>query len=68
MTDKPKEQMQKNGMADRAAARKERITARRSHSFLEAEEWDLEYWQSVGPEERLSALVALRNDLEKCAK
>ena len=36
-----------------------------SHSFKEAEDWDLDFWQSVGPEERLSALVALRDDLRK---
>ena len=32
-------------------------------NFAEAEQWDLEFWQKQTPEMRLSALVALRNDL-----
>ena len=32
-------------------------------SFEEAEAWDLDFWQQAGPEARLSALVALREDL-----
>jgi len=49
----------------RSRARKARMTTHISHSFKEADDWDLEYWQSVGPEERLSALVTLRSDLGK---
>lgn len=33
-------------------------------SFEDADRWDLEYWQSRTPEERLSALVAIRRDVE----
>ena len=33
-------------------------------SFAEAEAWYLEYWQSKTPQERLSALVAIRGDVE----
>lgn len=33
-------------------------------SFEDAERWDLEYWQAKTPEERLSALVAIRRDVE----
>lgn len=33
-------------------------------SFEDADRWDLEFWQSVTPEERLSALVAIRRDVE----
>ena len=33
-------------------------------SFEEAEAWDLDFWQQAGPEARLSALVALREDFE----
>ena len=29
----------------------------------DADDWDLAFWQSQGPEARLSALVALRKDL-----
>jgi len=36
----------------------------RARNFREAEEWDLDFWQSVTPEERLSALVAIRRDVE----
>ncbi len=36
----------------------------RAKSFAGAEAWDLEYWQSKTPEERLSALVAIRRDVE----
>ncbi len=50
---------------ERARLRKARMVTHLSHSFKEAEAWDLDYWQSVGPEERLSALVDLRNDREK---
>lgn len=35
----------------------------RSHE--EAEAWDLEFWLRQTPQERLSALVALRRDVEK---
>lgn len=29
----------------------------------EAEAWDLEFWQDAGPEVRLSALVAIHEDI-----
>ena len=38
------------------------------HGFEEAEQWDLEYWQSLPPASRLSALVAIRADIEKVHK
>jgi hypothetical protein len=40
------------------------MVAHRARNHAEAEAWDLDFWQSVSPEERLSALVALRRDLE----
>jgi hypothetical protein len=49
----------------RSQDRKRRIVAHLSHSFEEAERWDLEYWQSLPPASRLSALVAIRQDIEK---
>jgi hypothetical protein len=49
----------------RSQERKKRIVAHVSHSFDEAERWDLEYWQSLPPASRLSALVAIRRDVEK---
>jgi hypothetical protein len=50
-------------LEDRAADRKRRIVVNRASDFAQAEDWDLLFWQSRTPEERLAALVALRNDL-----
>jgi hypothetical protein len=49
---------------ERSAERRKRIVAHVASSFEDAERWDLEYWQSKTPEERLSALVAIRRDVE----
>ncbi len=35
----------------------------RASTFEEAERWDLEFWQAQTPEDRLSALVAIRRDV-----
>lgn len=51
-------------LQERSARRRSRIVAHRAESFAEAERWDLEYWQSRTPEERLSALVHIRRDVE----
>jgi len=40
------------------------MVANRTTSFQDAEEWDLDFWQRRTPEERLSALVAIRRDVE----
>ena len=40
------------------------MVAHRATSFEDAEAWDLEFWQERTPEERLSALVAIRRDVE----
>lgn len=40
------------------------MVGHRATSFADAERWDLEFWQSLTPEERLSALVAIRRDVE----
>ena len=53
------------GIEERSRERRNRIVAHRSLSHEEAEEWDLDYWQSMTPQERLSALVAIRRDVEK---
>jgi len=39
------------------------MTAHIAADWNDAEDWDLQFWQRQGPEARLSALVALRNDL-----
>jgi hypothetical protein len=53
---------------ERSRARKTRIVAHISHSYQEAEQWDLQYWQSLPPASRLSALVAIRRDIERIKK
>lgn len=40
------------------------MVGHRARSWEDAERWDLEFWQSMTPEERLSALVAIRRDVE----
>jgi len=56
--------MSKMTLEERSEERRRRIVGNRAKSFAEAEAWDLEYWQSKTPEERLSALVAIRRDVE----
>ncbi len=40
------------------------MVVNRARDFAEAEAWDLDFWQACSPEERLSALVAIRRDVE----
>ena len=49
---------------ERSAERRRRMVAHRAAGFEDAEAWDLEFWQRQMPEERLSALVAIRRDVE----
>lgn len=51
-------------LAERSQRRRTTMEVNRAGSFAEAEAWDLEYWQRRTPEERLSALVAIRRDVE----
>jgi hypothetical protein len=51
-------------LEERSAERRKRIVANRAFSHDEAESWDLDFWQRVGPEARLSALVAIREDVD----
>jgi hypothetical protein len=51
-------------LEERSRQRSRRIVTNRANSFAEAEIWDLDFWQSMTPEDRLSALVALRRDVE----
>ena len=52
-------------ITERSDARQKRIVAHRAADFKDAENWDLTYWQSQTPEQRLSALVAIRRDVKK---
>jgi len=51
-------------LAERSRLRRERLVAHRASRHADAEAWDLDFWQSQSPEERLSALVAIRRDIE----
>ena len=51
-------------LEERAKLRKLRMTVHRAASFEDAERWDLEYWQSVTPAERLEAYMAIRREVE----
>ena len=53
------------GIEERSAARQKRIVAHRAADFKDAENWDLDFWQSQTPEQRLSALVAIHRDVRK---
>ena len=56
---------QDSGIKRRAIDRRRRIVANRAANFKEAEKWDLEFWQSQTPQQRLSALAAIRRDVIK---
>jgi hypothetical protein len=49
---------------ERSQERRKRMVAHVANSFEDAEAWDLDFWQTMTPEERLSALVAIRRDVE----
>ena len=51
-------------MAERSRLRRERMVVHRASGHADAEAWDLDFWQSQSPEDRLSALVAIRRDVE----
>jgi hypothetical protein len=52
-------------LRQRSALRRRRIVAHRTKSFADADRWDLEFWQRQTPEARLSALVAIREDIKR---
>jgi len=41
------------------------MVAHRTTSFADADLWDLKFWQRQTPEARLSALVAIREDIRR---
>ena len=51
-------------LEQRSEDRRKRMVAHVTTSFQDAEAWDLDFWQKMTPEERLSALVAIRRDVE----
>jgi len=54
---------EERAMQRRAVERRKRIVGNIANNWEEAEQWDLEFWQSQTPQMRLSALVELREDL-----
>jgi len=55
-------------LKQRSALRRRRIVAHRANGFADAEQWDLKFWQEQGPAERLSALVAIHEDVHKAQR
>ena len=51
-------------LEERSRERRRRMVAHVAAGFEDAEAWDLEFWQAMTPEERLSAFVAIRRDVE----
>ena len=56
------------GIKERSAARRRRMVSHRAASFAEADKWDLDFWLAQGPEQRLSALVAIHRDVAMVEK
>lgn len=59
------ERERESTMEERTARRRERMVGNIAAGFEEAEQWDLLFWQRMTPQERLSALVAIRRDVAK---
>jgi hypothetical protein len=51
-------------LEERSHRRRLRIVGHSASSYADAEAWDLDFWQSQTAEARLSALVAIRRDVE----
>lgn len=56
------------GLKERSEERRKRIVTHVAHSHEEAEQWDLEFWQSLTPQQRLEAHVAILEDVEKITR
>ena len=53
------------GLKERSRERRKRIVGNVAKNHEEADQWDLEFWQSLSPQERLAALEAIKRDVEK---
>jgi hypothetical protein len=51
-------------LEERSRLQRQRMDVHRAKSFVDAEAWDLDFWQRCTPEERLSALVAIHREVE----
>ena len=56
--------LEREGIEERSRQRRKRLVAHVASDFADAEAWDLDFWQKMTPEERLSALVAIRHEVE----
>ena len=55
-------------ISERSKIRRKKMLANLASNFQEAEEWDLDFWQKQTPQQRLSALLAIRKDILKVSK
>lgn len=55
-------------LEERAEARRARMVVHRAKNHADAERWDLDYWQSKTPGERLAALAAIQRDIANVQK
>jgi len=53
------------GLKERSAQRRKRIVGHVAHSHEEAEAWDLDFWQSMSPQERLGIAAAMSKAVAK---
>ena len=51
-------------IVERSQRRSVRLVGHRATDHQDAEAWDLDFWQAQTPEDRLSAVVAIRRDVE----
>ncbi len=51
--------------SERREQRRKRMVAHVATSHEDARRWDLEFWQSLTPQDRLSALVDIHEDIAK---
>jgi len=54
-----------DALRKRSEERRTRMVSHKARHFSDAEDWDLKYWQQQGPEERLRAFLAIREDIAK---
>lgn len=58
-------QKDRASIQSRSEIRRKRIVGHIAKNYDDAEDWDLEFWQKQTPQERLSALVAIIDDIRK---
>ncbi len=51
-------------LEERSRLRKKKMVAHCTEDHDDAELWDLMFWQSLSPEDRLSALVHIHKDVQ----